>query len=258
MAISITTRRNLTIDPPVYSPSSATSSGGCTDADLVPEEIQNKLMFWRDMLKLAQFDIGDQVAETIMAVAARGAHATEARICDAIGRFCGKSGRTVRYYYETAVYFPRETRQEYDMLAFSHFVFARYMGERWQEVLEFAASIPNCTEKMLCARFKFTPYTEEVVAPGSASSEDAGNYAPDIKSCESSHDYQPGDNSAGDNPSPNPRFAAHAGAVALGAVISALRAVKPIISEQLVIDAIDRLITDLTAIMQRTAREAQG
>ena len=68
---------------------------------------------------------------------------TQDRIFNAIGNFCGKSGRTVRYYAETAGFYPRLVRDEFDVLPFSFFVFARYEGDNWRNVLEFALLRPE-------------------------------------------------------------------------------------------------------------------
>jgi hypothetical protein len=46
------------------------------------------------------------------------------------------SARTVRHYSSLAAFYPVEVRDKYDLLPFSHFAFARSLGERWGEVLE--------------------------------------------------------------------------------------------------------------------------
>jgi hypothetical protein len=124
-----------------------------SDNDLVSEEYQNRLMFWRDTFRIGQFDIGDISVEIIVEIATRGIHVNHDRVFAAIGRYCGKSGRTVRYYYETAVFYDRDIRQRYSILPFSHFVFARTMGDKWQSVLDFALSCPGITADDLERRF---------------------------------------------------------------------------------------------------------
>lgn len=114
-----------------------------SDADIVPDEVQNRLLYWRDIFKLGQFDIGDQVAKVIMYNAEKGMQITHKRIFQAISTFCGKTPRTVRYYYETAVFYPTEVRQQYDALPFSHFVEARMFGDSWQDYLETALLYPH-------------------------------------------------------------------------------------------------------------------
>jgi len=124
-----------------------------TNKQIVSEEYQNQLMYWRDMFRIGQFNIGDIANDVIIDCAMRGIAVNHDRIDEAIGSFCGKTGRTVRYYRETAGFFPKEIRRKYDMLPFSHFVFARTMGKRWEEVLDYAAHAPNMTEKGLQAHF---------------------------------------------------------------------------------------------------------
>jgi hypothetical protein len=116
-----------------------------SDSDIVPENEQNRLLYWRDKFKVGCFDIGDIACELVVRAAESGFRVTQSQVFDAIGRFCGKSGRTIRYYYETSIFFPQEVRDDYEELPFSHFVFARSMGHRWEEVLEYAQSKPHIT-----------------------------------------------------------------------------------------------------------------
>lgn len=113
------------------------------DADIVPDPIQNRLMYWRDIFRIGQFDIGDLTAEVVMLNAQSGMHITHKRIFKAVSTFCGKTPRTVRYYYETAVFYPEEVRQMYDALPFSHFVEARVFGDQWKSYLETAMLYPH-------------------------------------------------------------------------------------------------------------------
>ena len=124
-----------------------------TDNDIVPHALQNRLMYWRDVFRMGQFDIGDIAAEVIESVAARGLGINQDRVMDATGNFCGKSGRTVRYYYETAVFYPPDVRQEFNILPFSHFVFARSTGDHWRRVLEYSMVFPGIGEKGLRAEY---------------------------------------------------------------------------------------------------------
>lgn len=125
-----------------------------SDNDLVPEEYQNRLIDWRDTLRKGYYEIGLIAATLIERAAYSGLKVTQARITEAVGAYCGKSGRTVRYYMETAVFFPEEVWQEFDFLPFAHFVTARYAGERWREVLEFSRDHPLISVEALEMRFK--------------------------------------------------------------------------------------------------------
>jgi len=124
------------------------------DFDIVSEDNQNRLMFWRDQFRVGQFIIGDIVTETIEEAVASKVRLPHTRIFEAIARFCGKKPRTVRYYYEVSTFFPNEVREEFHMLPFSHFVFARTLGnDRWREVLECAATKPHITADGLRVHF---------------------------------------------------------------------------------------------------------
>lgn len=114
-----------------------------SDGDIIPEPIQHQLMFWRDVFRIGQFDIGDLTAKVILYNAETGMQVTHKRIFKAVSTFCGKTPRTVRYYYETAVFYPDEVRQMYDALPFSHFVEARVFGDEWQEYLDTAMLNPH-------------------------------------------------------------------------------------------------------------------
>lgn len=119
------------------------------DSDIVSEDNQNRLMFWRDQFRVGHFIIGDIVIETIEQAVASKVRLPHTRIFEAVARFCGKKARTVRYYYELAAFFPHEVREEFHMLPFSHFVFARTLGDDWHEVLHYAASKPHITAEGL-------------------------------------------------------------------------------------------------------------
>lgn len=129
------------VEPSAYSRPSFTPYP--SDSDIIPNDIQNRLMFWRDIFKTGQFDIGDLAASVVLWNAERGMRITHKRIFQAMSTFCGKTPRTVRYYYEAAVFYPIEVRQQYDALPFSHFVEARMFGDGWQNYLETAMLNPH-------------------------------------------------------------------------------------------------------------------
>jgi hypothetical protein len=137
-----------------------------SDSDIVPDDIQNELLYWSDKIKQGYFSIGDIANHLIARSAEKHFPVGTMQIYDAVGRFVGKSGRTIRYYAETASFFSDEIREEFDMLPFSHFVFARSMGAEWREVLEFASEKPHITREGLEAHFvqtsgvSVTPRTE--------------------------------------------------------------------------------------------------
>lgn len=124
-----------------------------TANDLVPEYYQGVLIQIRDSIRDSYFMVGDIANDLINEARLAGFRATQQDVFDAVGKFCGKSGRTVRYYTETARFFPREVRQEYETLPFSHFVLARSMEGRWREVLELATGNPLISEEALRGLF---------------------------------------------------------------------------------------------------------
>jgi hypothetical protein len=128
-----------------------------TDNDIVPEDIQNELMHWREVNKLSSFRIGDITNDLIMRAAQTGYDVTHERIFKAVGNFCDRKPRTVRYCWETSSFFTPDVREQYDQLSFSTFVFARMLGERWQDVLEYAAEQPKISVDALQMHFMTTP-----------------------------------------------------------------------------------------------------
>ena len=120
----------------------------------LPEDLQNELLRLRDTFKKGYFELGDIAAACVNAL--YGLNVTHQQVFDEIGRFVGKSGRTIRYYYETAVFYPAETREKYDALPFSHFVFARGFPD-WEAVLDFAQERPYDTEDQLRRAFLAIP-----------------------------------------------------------------------------------------------------
>ena len=122
----------------------------------LPNETQDLLMYWRDKFKQGYFEIGDIAAEFVVNLSMNNVAVTQQQVFDEIGRFSGKSGRTVRYYYETAIFYPESVRDRYAALPFSHFVFARSFGD-WQTVLELALEHPEYSEDQLRRTFLGTP-----------------------------------------------------------------------------------------------------
>jgi hypothetical protein len=123
------------------------------ETDIVPESYQMRLIAWRDEFTRGYFEIGD-IANEISLLNINSKMKTENMVIySAVGRFCGKSGRTVRDYAEIAAFFPVHTREYYDMLPFSHFRFAKSCGLRWEEVLEYSLGDPDASEEKLAYMF---------------------------------------------------------------------------------------------------------
>lgn len=133
-----------------------------SDANLIPDEVQERLIFWRDKFTEGSWDIGRICGNLIVRAAELGLEVkgidglkipiTNAQLDKAAGRFLGKTGRTVRYYRETVSFFPEGIEEEYPSVPFTHFAVARRAGDRWRDVIEHSA-LTSCTEETLEAMF---------------------------------------------------------------------------------------------------------
>lgn len=153
-----------------------------SDSDIVPDEVQAELITWRDAFTTGGFRIGDIANEMIMRASSYRWTVTNDRIYSAVGKFCGKSGRTIRYYAETSAFYSANIRNDYDVLPFSHFVYARTKGKEWESVLIYAAEHPEMSLSGVMAHFSDAaqfPHEQE-------SDEENGN-----KMREYSQDYYP-------------------------------------------------------------------
>lgn len=128
------------------------------DNEIVDENRRMILEAVRDTITASCFLIGDIANEIIFDSAEAQLQATVREIYKAVGRYCGKSARTVRYYAEAAAFFPQEIRKEYENVPFSHFVFAKQMRERCLDVLEYSARTPYTTLGGL--RFEFLKFSD--------------------------------------------------------------------------------------------------
>lgn len=124
-----------------------------SDGQLIPDETQAELITIRDRNLQDCFRIGDIANEMVERAAEIGFKVQAYRVRRAVGRFAGKTERTVRYYSETAAYYVANDRTHYDILPFSHFVFARSMGVRWREVLDYSMENPSVTVSELQRHF---------------------------------------------------------------------------------------------------------
>lgn len=132
-----------------------------SDSDIVPDEVQNELIRWRDVFSAGAFNIGDIANKMIERASGQGWVVTNDRIYRAVGKFCGKSGRTIRYYAETSAFYPANIRNKFEVLPFSHFVFARTKCSEWETVLEYAAENPEKSLSEVMAHFNETRVTTE-------------------------------------------------------------------------------------------------
>lgn len=122
-------------------------------SDLIPESYQNALIQIRDNFRNGYFFIGDIANELCEYAKMSHYRVTQADVFHAVGRYCGKSGRTVRYYAECADFYPPSVRDEFDMCAFSHFVLAKSAGDEWRPIMEYAKENPWISEDGLRIKF---------------------------------------------------------------------------------------------------------
>lgn len=125
--------------------------------DIVPDEDQSELIRMAESMTEFSFRIGDiamRISREAMEQGYRLKHLPERRVNDqfvtqetidaAVGYFCKREGRTVRYYREVCQFFPQDVRDEFvPPLDFSMFVLARSFKDQWRDVLEYAASNPQ-------------------------------------------------------------------------------------------------------------------
>ena len=117
--------------------------------DIVPESYQMRLMMWRDEFTRGYFEIGDIANEIVLLNIETSMQVDQSAIYSAVGKFCGKSGRTVRDYAEVSAFYPYNMREEYDVLPFSHFRFAKSCGLRYQEILDYSMDNPSVSVEAL-------------------------------------------------------------------------------------------------------------
>lgn len=158
-----------------------------TDNEIIPASMQALLVQVRGSLTANYFAIGDatcallQEAERqgfrVKSISGRDVFVSQDRIFKAVGSFCGKAPRTVRYYYETARFYSADVREEYGCLDFTMFVMAKTFGEAWRDVLEYAAANPQLDSESVKWHFlnEASSTMDEVVS----SRDEDGNVPPE-------------------------------------------------------------------------------
>lgn len=128
---------------------------------LISEEDQAVLIQIRDNIRYNYFAIGDVANKYVVLCSQRKKAVLSQAVYDAVGEFVGKSGRTVRYYAEQAAFYHPDTRDRYDILPFSFFVFARSMGDRnWETILDYCMTKPNKSLAFIRRKFLYEPDRE--------------------------------------------------------------------------------------------------
>lgn len=109
-------------------------------SDVIPQNLQDKLLALRDDISRNFWSIGDIGIMVCNYVDDNEMYVSRDFIWSAIGSYAGLAARTVREYYRVAKFFKQETRDKYEVLSFSHFMFASRFPDYWEEVLEYAVS----------------------------------------------------------------------------------------------------------------------
>ncbi len=133
--------------------------------NIVSDELQMELLDLRDNIRNNSFRIGDIAVKVMNEAEKNGLNVSQTMVWSAVGSFVGYSARTIRYYAETALFYPNNIRDKYDILPFSHFVYARYKGERWEEVLEYALDNPGISEAALDYWYRTVLLGEAITEP---------------------------------------------------------------------------------------------
>lgn len=131
---------------------------------IVPDDLQMELLDLRDNIRNNSFKVGDIAWKVMQGSLERGLNVSQSMVWAAVGSFVGYSSRTIRYFAETASFYPKSIRDKYDILPFSHFVYARYKGDKWQDVLDYAMANPGISEGELDYWYK-TEILGEHTAP---------------------------------------------------------------------------------------------
>jgi hypothetical protein len=134
-------------------------------ADIVPDELQTRLIQIREDSLRNYFEIGDIANELIQLDAERGIPVLVSDVMYAVGVFAGKSARTVRYYADVSRFFVKEIREAYLELPFNFFVVAQSYGERWREVLDYALDHMLLSEDQLRDQFSIRRVETEYQTP---------------------------------------------------------------------------------------------
>lgn len=135
-------------------------------SNTISDEDQAILIQIRDNIRNNYFMIGDIANKYIYQAVANNTIMYSQDIYDNIGKIVGKSGRTVRYYAEEATFYSFETRDQYDILPFSFFVFARTMGDDWKNVLDYAMEHPQYSLEAIKKRYLPNLETDDTIEYG--------------------------------------------------------------------------------------------
>ena len=150
--------------------------------DIVPEEYQQKLMAIGFTMSQCFFMIGDIADDLINSINRErsqqlGKLISKKDIFEAIGFFCHRTARTVRYYWEAAHFFPLEIRDKHDV-PFNVYAEARWVDD-WEFFLKLADENPMWTASRVRTEYYKLIGQEEPKNPETARAvDDAGAELP--------------------------------------------------------------------------------
>lgn len=125
--------------------------------NLLPEDIVNKLLYWRDQFVKGFWEVGDLTNMAWAHIVANNHNINKMRLYDIVGEIVGREGRTIREYATMSEFYSLEARRKYDILPYSHFVFAQGYNRKvnWEKFLDTAMD--------MTARLGYVPAVIKVV-----------------------------------------------------------------------------------------------
>lgn len=102
--------------------------------NIVPDELQNRLIALKDSIYYVSFEIGDICNEILDNDKVN----RKALIYQAVGLFSGKSARTVREYASVSAFYDMNVRKTFDVLSYDHFRMAMRYKDRWYDALRWS------------------------------------------------------------------------------------------------------------------------
>jgi len=103
--------------------------------NFMPQNMLDELLAIRDTMTHSYWRIGNIVNELHTLSIANHLDVGRLEICAAVGRVVGKAMRSVRLYASVAAFYTADAQRKYDVLPYSHYVFAMSYGQDWERVM---------------------------------------------------------------------------------------------------------------------------
>lgn len=148
--------------------------------DIISEEYQNRLMEIDYTISNCYWMIGDITNDIINSLNRTRAQElgkviSKTDIYEAVGVFCHRSARQVRYYWECARWFPPEVRRKYNV-PFAVFAEARWI-DNWELVLKLAEQNPMWSAERVRAEYL---KLSGMAVPDEQSADKEGSAVPEV------------------------------------------------------------------------------